>query len=488
MNDTEPILRSNLEDKSPTPDSNSDYLDDLIGSEMIDDPIRLYLREISQIGLLNIDNEFYLASCLKARDLLGTFSGIDLAKLKDIEQIETIIYEIYKDILYLWSQVHSDVDLFQIEKPDLVSILSEAQNLQSNCLSSGSSYVRNYFNDDRWGVDRNWEVLVRDVFQLFLEFYLIPVSLSNSLKDVIKTKSKIPSLSFLRKQNLSPEEILSTFENVKSNADQATQMLVKYNLRLVISVAKRYVGRGIPLLDLIQEGNIGLLRAVDKFDPTRGFKFSTYATWWIRQAISRYIAENARTIRIPVHMVESITKLLRLQRNMVQKLGRDPTFAEMAIDSGFLSEDDVKALMEVEKDGTLSDPELLKRWENASQKVELILKTAEEPLSLESPVGDEENSTLGDFIEDEDAAEPMDAATREILREKVLKSLDILSEKERQVLSMRFGLTDGIDHTLEEVSDYFNVTRERIRQIEALALRKLRHPNSSRELRDFINE
>ena len=275
-------------------------------------------------------------------------------------------------------------------------------------------------------------------------------------------------MSFLRKQNLSSEEILSAFEKVKSNADQATQILVKYNLRLVISVAKRYVGRGIPLLDLIQEGNIGLLRAVDKFDPTRGFKFSTYATWWIRQAISRYIAENARTIRIPVHMVESITKLLRLQRSMVQKLGRDPTFAEMAIDSGFLSQEDVNALMDMEKDGALSDPELLKRWENASQKVELILKTAEEPLSLESPVGDEDNSTLGDFIEDEDATEPMDAATREILREKVLKSLDILSEKERQVLSMRFGLLDGIDHTLEEVA-LLHVTRERIRQIEALA-------------------
>ena len=274
---------------------------------------------------------------------------------------------------------------------------------------------------------------------------------------------------------------------VEARADEANHALIRANLRLVVSVAKRYLGRGISFLDLIQEGNLGLLRAVGKFDPRRGFKFSTYATWWIRQSINRSIAEQARTIRIPVHLFESITRILRAQRQLTQEFGRDPTNEELALEVGYLPATDVQAILLAKADERPIDPALQRRWEYATQKVDRVLRSAEEPVSLEGPVGGgDDASQLGDFIEDVDALEPLDAASREMLREQVQNALTALSDRERQVLELRFGLLDGKDHTLEEVSHYFDVTRERIRQIEAKALRKLRHPTRSRHLRDYL--
>ena len=258
---------------------------------------------------------------------------------------------------------------------------------------------------------------------------------------------------------LSNEEEKELAIAVENGDLEAKQRLAEANLRLVVSIAKRYVGRGMQFLDLIQEGNMGLMKAVDKFDYSKGFKFSTYATWWIRQAITRAIADQARTIRIPVHMVETINKLVREQRNLLQELGQDPTPEQIA-----------------------------ERMDMTPDKVREILKIAQEPVSLETPIGEEDDSHLGDFIEDEVIENPVDYTTRVVLREQLDVVLDTLTDREENVLRLRFGLDDGKMRTLEDVGKVFNVTRERIRQIEAKALRKLRHPSRSKQLKDFIED
>ena len=276
------------------------------------------------------------------------------------------------------------------------------------------------------------------------------MSINDPVRMYLKEIGKIPLLT-------SQEEI-DLAQRMAAGDEEAHNKMVEANLRLVVSIAKRYVGRGLPLLDLIQEGNLGLIKAVGKFDYTKGYKFSTYATWWIRQAISRAIADHARTIRIPVHMVETMNRVTRATHDLVQELGRDPTPDEIA-----------------------------KKLHLSTEKVEEIMRVSQEPISLETPVGEEDDSHLGDFIQDEDAFEPSDAASYAMLREQLADVLKTLTPREEKVLRLRYGLADGRMHTLEEVGAEFDVTRERIRQIEAKALRKLRHPSRSKILRDFLS-
>ncbi len=301
------------------------------------------------------------------------------------------------------------------------------------------------------GGDIDKEIKAMEITEEDLEDLSVPegINVDDHVRMYLKEIGKVPLLS--------PEEEIEYAKRMSEGDEEAKRKLTEANLRLVVSIAKRYVGRGMLFLDLIQEGNLGLIKAVEKFDYVKGFKFSTYATWWIRQAITRAIADQARTIRIPVHMVETINKLIRVSRQLLQELGREPSPEEIAKEMGM-----------------------------SLEKVREIMKIAQEPVSLETPIGEEEDSHLGDFIPDDDAPAPSEAASFILLKEQFVYVLNTLTPREEKVLRLRFGLEDGRPRTLEEVGGVFDVTRERIRQIEAKALRKLRHPSRSKKLKDFL--
>ncbi|ELK40676.1 RNA polymerase sigma factor RpoD [Brevibacillus agri] len=309
--------------------------------------------------------------------------------------------------------------------------------------------INNNENDD----DEVDEMIMKDEDNEEFDFddLSVPpgIKINDPVRMYLKEIGRVPLLS--------AEEEIKLAQRIEQGDEEAKRRLAEANLRLVVSIAKRYVGRGMLFLDLIQEGNMGLIKAVEKFDYRKGYKFSTYATWWIRQAITRAIADQARTIRIPVHMVETINKLIRVSRQLLQELGREPMPEEIA-----------------------------EKMDLTPEKVREIMKIAQEPVSLETPIGEEDDSHLGDFIEDQDALEPSDAAAYELLKEQLEDVLDTLTDREENVLRLRFGLDDGRTRTLEEVGKVFGVTRERIRQIEAKALRKLRHPSRSKRLKDFL--
>jgi RNA polymerase primary sigma factor len=305
-------------------------------------------------------------------------------------------------------------------------------------------------NDDLPISNRDDQEREPDEFNFDDDLALPPgIKINDPVRMYLKEIGRVPLLS--------ADDEIELAKRIEHGDDEAKRRLAEANLRLVVSIAKRYVGRGMLFLDLIQEGNMGLIKAVEKFDFTKGFKFSTYATWWIRQAITRAIADQARTIRIPVHMVETINKLVRVSRQLLQELGREPSPEEIAAEMDL-----------------------------STEKVREIMKIAQEPVSLETPIGEEDDSHLGDFIEDQEALAPADAAAYELLKEQLEDVLDTLTEREENVLRLRFGLDDGRTRTLEEVGKVFGVTRERIRQIEAKALRKLRHPSRSKRLKDFL--
>jgi RNA polymerase primary sigma factor len=487
---------SNILDElsEPSPDELEEIEEEAVAAAVervpitVDDPVRMYLREIGRVPLLEPHQEVWLSTQREA-----------VAYLKDLENHlreqrgegptgQQTVMALTDSLRKVWSAVGRHCKQFDLSAPDLAALAIEAQAIRSAQMPNIASSFHNFLEQSGLTeMEDASPALTSNLYDTLLLLYLLPESTLDLIHREWQERQRFPSARKSKQEMPSEKKIAATWAGLEEHAESAKRLLTRANLRLVVNVAKHYIGRGISFLDLIQEGSIGLLRATQKFDHTKGFKFSTYATWWIRQAISRAIADQARTIRIPVHMVDTINRLLRVQRQMVQELGREPTMRELTLQSDLLDSDEKTAILQAQAAGGPLPPALEHRLRRATAKARRIMRISQEPISLEMPVGSEDSGMLGDFIEDETMPGPADVTSNQLLKEQLHSILDSLNERERAVLEMRFGLKDGESHTLEEVGQAFGVTRERVRQIESKALRKLRHPGRSRKLRDFLS-